>query len=360
MFLEGNQGEAGESDGPVAGVGLWSRGDASLAGDLMGLADDRDRAVQQVEVPSLQPEELTGPQTGKSPEQYQAPESRFDRFGELQDRRRGEHGSFRSMFDAGAPDGAGILGDQPVTDRGIQDGPEHPVGLGGLITGGEAEGGVPGADSFGGDLAEPGSSGRRRMRGIRRTRTELAPLIDAELVATAVASAIGAPPSPTVEPTEVACRFLAHKRALVVLDNCEHVIEAAADLVDQMLSAAPRARVLATSREPLDVGGESVWRVPSLTVEVSDGEIGDAVALFVERAGQVVPGFALDDTNRDPVAQVCRRLDGIPLAFELAAARAKVMSVEQIATRLDERFRLLTRGGRTAVARQQTLQGAID
>jgi predicted ATPase len=188
---------------------------------------------------------------------------------------------------------------------------------------------------------------------------ELAPLIDAALVASSVASAIGAPPSPGIESAEVVCRFLAHRRALVVLDNCEHVIDTAAALVDRLLEAAPRAQVLATSREPLDVAGESVWRVPSLSVD-ADGGVGDAVALFVERAAHARPGFALDDTNRDAVIQVCRRLDGIPLALELAAARAKVMSVEQIASRLDERFRLLTRGGRTAVPRQQTLQGAID
>ncbi len=187
---------------------------------------------------------------------------------------------------------------------------------------------------------------------------ELAPLIDSALVAGAVASAIGAPPSPGVEPIEVACRFLEHKRALVVLDNCEHVIDAAAALVDRLADAAPRTNVVATSREPLSVRGEVVWRVPSLSV--ADDATGDAVALFAERAGQVRSGFALDDANRDAVVRVCRRLDGIPLAIELAAARARSMSVEQIASRLDERFRLLTRGGRTAVPRQQTLQGAID
>jgi predicted ATPase/class 3 adenylate cyclase len=189
---------------------------------------------------------------------------------------------------------------------------------------------------------------------------ELAPLIDAALVALEVASAVGAPPSPGLEAVEVVCRFLAHRRALVVLDNCEHVVDAAAALVDRLQAAAPRTRVLATSREPLGVAGESVWRVPSLSVETPGGELGDAVTLFVERASQVRPDFTLDNANGDAVVAVCRRLDGIPLAIELAAARTRVMSVEQIASRLDERFRLLTRGGRTAVARQQTLQGAID
>jgi predicted ATPase/class 3 adenylate cyclase len=189
---------------------------------------------------------------------------------------------------------------------------------------------------------------------------ELAPLIDPMLVASTVASAVGAAPSPGADPTEVVCRFLAQRRALIVLDNCEHVIDAAAALAGRLVSAAPRARVLATSREPLNVKGESAWRVPSLTVE-EDGVPGDAVALFVERVGETRPGFALDNAaRRDAVVQVCRRLDGIPLAIELAAARARMMSVEQLASRLDERFRLLTRGGRGAVPRQQTLEGAIE
>ena len=118
--------------------------------------------------------------------------------------------------------------------------------------------------------------------------------------------------------------------------------------------------VLATSREPLGVSGERVFRVPSLSIEAADGAAGDAIELFVRRAAQVRSGFVLDATTRDAIANVCRRLDGIPLAIELAAARVNVLPVEQIAARLDERFRLLNRGGRTAVARQQTLQGAID
>jgi predicted ATPase len=119
-------------------------------------------------------------------------------------------------------------------------------------------------------------------------------------------------------------------------------------------------RILATSREALDVAGESAWRVPSLSLDGDRGD-GDAVALFAQRAAQVHAGFGLTDPEvREAAVAVCRRLDGIPLAIELAAARTKLMSVDQIAAHLDERFRLLTRGGRTAVARQQTLQGAID
>ena len=186
---------------------------------------------------------------------------------------------------------------------------------------------------------------------------ELAPVIDSALVAATVASALGVSVAGGVDSTEAVCRFLAQRRALVVLDNCEHVIVAAAALVDRLLAAGPRVRVLATSREPLDIAGESAWRVPSLSL---DGDA-DALALFAERAGQAQPGFSLDDpATKESAVAVCRRLDGIPLAIELAAARAKVLSVDQIAAHLDERFRLLTGGGRTAVPRQQTLQGAID
>ena len=188
---------------------------------------------------------------------------------------------------------------------------------------------------------------------------ELAPLTDSGLVADTVASAIGAPVSPGIEPTDVVCRFLARRKALVVLDNCEHVVAAAAELVDRLAAEAPEATIMVTSREPLGVAGESVWKVPSLSVEADTG-VADALALFAERVARVRPGFVLDGTTTLAATDLCRRLDGIPLAIELAAARAKVMSVEQIADRLDERFRLLTRGGRTAVARQQTLQGAID
>jgi predicted ATPase/class 3 adenylate cyclase len=189
---------------------------------------------------------------------------------------------------------------------------------------------------------------------------ELAPLIDSALVPSALASAVGASVAGGLEATDAVCRFLGQRRALVVLDNCEHVIAAVAALVDRLLGAAPRVRVLATSREALDVAGESTWRVPSLSLDADSGE-GDALALFAERASQVQPGFSLahPGTHEAAVA-VCQRLDGIPLAIELAAARAKVMSVDQIAAHLDERFRLLTRGGRTAVPRQQTLRGAID
>ena len=189
---------------------------------------------------------------------------------------------------------------------------------------------------------------------------ELAPLIDEALVAAQLLSAIGAPGRAEDEPLAAACRYLAQKRVLLVLDNCEHVLDAVAVAVDRIVDHAPRVTVVTTSREPLGVSGERVFRVPSLSIEADDGTVGDAVELFVRRAAQVRSDFVLDAGTQDAVSQICRRLDGIPLAIELAAARVNVLPVEQIAVRLDERFRLLNRGGRTAVARQQTLQGAID
>ncbi len=184
---------------------------------------------------------------------------------------------------------------------------------------------------------------------------ELAPLSDPALVAAAAASALGVSVAGGADATEALCMFLAQRRALIVLDNCEHVIEAVATLVDRLLAAAPRARVLATSRESLDVEGESAWRVPSLSID------SDALALFTARAAEALPGFTLSELSvHDAALAVCRRLDGIPLAIELAAARTRVLSIDQISAHLDERFRLLTRGGRTVGARHQTLQGAID
>lgn len=189
---------------------------------------------------------------------------------------------------------------------------------------------------------------------------ELAPLIEADQIASATASALDLPISLGADPVEVVCRFLAHRRALVVLDNCEHLIDGVATFVERILSSSRSAVVLATSREPLNLSGESVWRVPSLSIDVDGAGLGDAVDLFMERASKVRPGLVHSDSTDAAALAVCRRLDGIPLAIELAAARAGTMSIEQIALRLDERFRLLTKGGRTAVARHQTLLGAID
>jgi len=154
---------------------------------------------------------------------------------------------------------------------------------------------------------------------------------------------------------------------LLVLDNCEHLIGAAASLVDSLLRGTPRLTVLATSREPLRVPGEVVFRVPSLGIPDPDREEEpeallryEAVRLFVERAGAVAPGFALDHETAPDVARICHRLDGLPLALELAAARVDALTPAALAGRLDDRFRLLRAGSRAAPTRQQTLEATLD
>jgi predicted ATPase len=161
--------------------------------------------------------------------------------------------------------------------------------------------------------------------------------------------------------------FLYAKSVLFVLDNCEHLIEACAQLCESLLRACPKICILASSREALGIAGESAYLVPSLGFPNPDHLppldellLLDAVRLFVERAATAQPKFTLTSQNAPAVAQVCKRLDGIPLAIELAAARVKVLSVEQIAARLDDRFSLLTGGSRTALPRQQTLRALID
>ena len=154
---------------------------------------------------------------------------------------------------------------------------------------------------------------------------------------------------------------------LLVLDNCEHLVAACAALVQRVIGAAPGVRVLAASREGLSVPGERTVTVRSLSFPPPGSKLDpraldacEAVRLFVERARLSVPKFSLGDDSRDAVAEICRRLDGIPLAIELAAARVKMLSVEEIRARLDDRFRLLTGGSKTAMARQQTLLATIQ
>jgi len=160
---------------------------------------------------------------------------------------------------------------------------------------------------------------------------------------------------------------LAGRHLLLVLDNCEHLVNAVAKLVDLLLRAAPGLRVLATSREALNIAGETVLPVPPLAVPqagqpltVAELRLFPAVRLFAERAAQVVPGFSVTEANMAAVAGICRRLEGLPLALELAAARARVLSPEQIDARLGSRLGLLTRGGRTNPERQQTLRASIE
>ncbi len=150
---------------------------------------------------------------------------------------------------------------------------------------------------------------------------------------------------------------LGHRELLLILDNCEHLVDECAGLARTVLAAAPRVRLLTTTREPLRMPGENVWRVPPLDTRPADGE---AVQLFVTRAREVRAGFERTDDNAGAIAALCRELDGLPLALELAAARMRVLAVEQIAQRLADRFRLLSAGDRTAPPRQRTLRAAID
>jgi predicted ATPase/tetratricopeptide (TPR) repeat protein len=160
---------------------------------------------------------------------------------------------------------------------------------------------------------------------------------------------------------------LAPRELLLVLDNCEHVIGASAELSDTLLRSAPRLTILATSREPLRVQGEVIFRVPSLAIPDPEAAATpaalldyEAVRLFVDRAEAVSPGFALDESNVPAVARICHRLDGLPLALELAAARIDALAPDALAERLDDRFRLLRAGSRAAPTRQQTLEAALE
>ncbi|MFI6738350.1 BTAD domain-containing putative transcriptional regulator [Nonomuraea sp. NPDC050451] len=197
---------------------------------------------------------------------------------------------------------------------------------------------------------------------------ELAPVTDPHDVANAVLTSIGGRDGAWFEAGEGGAaerleEVFAQQSALLVLDNCEHVVSAVAELVDRLLGACPDLRVLATSRESLAVAGESLYPIPPLewpAGATEDARGYSAVRLFAERAGAVRPGFTLDGTTTEAVVEICRRLDGMPLAIELAAARVRALSVEQIAAKLDDRFRLLSSGSRTALPRHRTLQAVVD
>ncbi|MEJ7816454.1 MAG: AAA family ATPase, partial [Rubrobacter sp.] len=196
---------------------------------------------------------------------------------------------------------------------------------------------------------------------------ELVPLADPSLVPQAVASTLGVREEPGRSPTETLSDYLGSKKLLLVLDNCEHLIEACAALAETLLRSCSELRVLATSREALGITGEVAWPVPSLSLPdlrrlpaVESLPQYESALLFVERAEAVKPDFALTEQNAPAVAQVCYRLDGIPLAIELAAARVKVLPVEQISERLDDCFRLLAAGSRTAMPRHRTLHATMD
>jgi predicted ATPase/class 3 adenylate cyclase len=182
----------------------------------------------------------------------------------------------------------------------------------------------------------------------------LAPVTDAENVTPTVSRALGLPDQSSASTLDTITRFIGERRMLVLLDNCEHLVDASAALAAALLTACGGLNILTTSREPVGVTGEVTWRVPSLSLA------DEAIALFADRARHVRPDLRLSESDRHIVIEICRRLDGMPLAIELAAARIRAMSLTEIAGSLHDRFHLLTGGARTLMARQQTLRASVD
>ncbi len=197
---------------------------------------------------------------------------------------------------------------------------------------------------------------------------ELAALSRGEYIPSAIAQAVGIKLPSAGDPLENLLRLLKSKQALLVFDNCEHVVEPVARIIATILSGCPQIKVLASSRQGLDIAGERTYRLPSLEFPADDGSVSmradeamrfAAIALFVERATAVDKRFALTDDNAGAVVDICRRLDGIPLAIELAASKTIVLTPKQLSTRLHERFRLLSQPGTDRLPRQQTLHALI-
>jgi predicted ATPase/class 3 adenylate cyclase len=231
-------------------------------------------------------------------------------------------------------------------------------------------------------LTGPGGTGKTRL-ALKAAETllqlfpqgvwlvELAPVCESLLVTRAVAEVLGVPEETNLDLVQVLAGYLRQRRMLLILDNCEHVVAEAASLATRLLQACPQLHILATSRELLGVAGEVPFACPALSLPANtlkwtspEGLSGlaetEAVSLFIERAQTVAPGLALTESNAPLVLEICQRLDGIPLAIELAAARTRLLSLEQIAARLDQAFRLLTGGSRSALPHHQTLKALID
>ncbi len=183
---------------------------------------------------------------------------------------------------------------------------------------------------------------------------DLAPITDPGLVPITAARALGLPDQPGRSTMDTLLRFVRDRQMLMVLDNCEHLLDACAELVVALLGGAAGLTLLATSREPIGMTGEATWRVPSLSLA------DEAVELFADRTRLAQTGFTVTEDNAAVLAEICQRLDGMPLAIELAAARVRTLSLVEILDSLHDRFRLLTGGARTAVRRQQTLRASVD
>jgi predicted ATPase len=193
---------------------------------------------------------------------------------------------------------------------------------------------------------------------------DLAPVQAPNLVLYAVAAVLGRRERAGEALLDTLVAYLAGRELLLVLDNCEHLIDACAETVDAILRRCPGVYLLTTSREPLGIGGETIYRVPSLSLPGPDAAdspwSGDAVALFVQRAKEQGVDLPVDEQTAPLLVSICRRLDGLPLAIELAAARLRSISLNDLRDRLDHRFRLLTGGSRVALERQQTLRATVD
>ncbi|AYF78237.1 helix-turn-helix domain-containing protein [Nocardia yunnanensis] len=221
-------------------------------------------------------------------------------------------------------------------------------------------------------IVGPGGAGKTRLALEAMDRqagavffVPLAELGAADQLADAVAGALGSAPGDRPGKTDRLIELLDVGPAVLVLDNCEHLVAAAAELAERLLDRLPGLRVLATSREPLALTGEALCHLgplepPAETTDPAVAQRSSAVRLFLDRAAAVRPGFTLDDDTVGPVVEICRRLDGLPLALELAAAKLRAMSVDQVARRLGDRFRLLTSGSRTALPRQRTLLALVE
>ncbi len=183
---------------------------------------------------------------------------------------------------------------------------------------------------------------------------DLASVADPVVVTLTIARTLSLPDQPGRSPLETVQRFIADRKMLLLLDNCEHLLDVCGDAIMRLLNSCPQLTVLTTSREPIAVSGEVTWRVPSLSLQ------DEAIALFTDRAQRARPTFHAAGDDADLVAEICRRLDGMPLAIELAAARVRALSLRQIADSLNDRFRLLTGGARNALRRQQTLRASVD